>query len=232
MGEGSARRGQRAPSEGHRRGQPQRRGDRRPASRRCCRSRVAAHACRDLRRIVAPCPAAIARVALLPRFKTLDALSFAFLSGSLALIGEPSPAPGDPKFQHRNCFDRQRASRARCTKHPDAFSAGRPVCHRGGGAPARWRRRCLRRASRLVPGTPERRATQPESARDHPLTRLGAGPSQHRDAAAAVMELAHPSWRTKRFPGTRRLGHGSWPQLGALHPCSRLGALNRVLGPQ
>jgi hypothetical protein len=66
-------------------------------------------------------------VALLPRFKTLDALSFAFLSGSLALIGEPSPAPGDPKFQHRNCFDRQRASRARCTKHPDAFSAGRPV---------------------------------------------------------------------------------------------------------
>lgn len=51
------------------------------------------------------------------------------------------------------------------------------------------------------------------------------------------MELGHESRAQEALTGTRRLGLGCWPaprlgavsQLGALHPCSRLGALNRVL---
>jgi hypothetical protein len=77
---------------------------------------------------------------------------------------------------------------------------------------------------------------QPDAALNDPLALAVLVLDQRNTGAAAVavLELGPPVAAHEALTGTCRLGLapgqrlGSLPHLGALHPCSRLGALNPV----
>ena len=87
-----------------------------------------------------------------------------------------------------------------CTEHQDAFSADQPVyMTMEAELRARVRRRCLRRAGRLLPGAPLRRATQADAAPDDPQR----PPSRPRATGISFPRPGWPATRTASCPSDR-----------------------------